>query len=94
MATIDGGPNDGIEFFVDNSKDDVAFLGEANFGLEYRFHRCWTATIGYRALAVTGVALPTNQIWHDLRGIQDVQQVDSNGGLILHGAHFGAEYNF
>ena len=94
VATIDGGPNDGVEFFVDNSKDDVAVLGEANVGLEYRFLKCWTATLGYRALAVTGVALPTNQIWHDLRGIQDVVQVDSNGSLILHGGYFGAEYNY
>jgi len=94
VATINNGPNAGLDFFVQNTKKDVAFLGEANLGVSWRFGNCWSAKVGYRAVAVTGVALPTNQIYHDLRGIQDVRWVDSNGSLILHGGYARAEYRF
>jgi len=94
VATINNGPNAGVDFYVQNKKKDLAFLGEANLGLTWRFGNCWRAKVGYRAVAVTGVAHPTNQIWHDLRGIQDVRWVDSNGSLILHGGYARAEYRF
>lgn len=93
-AVINNGPNLGRQFLVDNGKNDVAFLAEVNLGGRYCVTDCWTLTGGYRAVAITGVALPENQIYPDLRGIQDVELVDSNGSLILHGAYFGAEYNY
>jgi hypothetical protein len=94
VAVINNGPNNGVEYAVDNSKDDVAMLGEVNLGVEYRITPAWSATVGYRAVAVTGVALPTDQIYPDLRGIQDVLLVDSNGSLILHGGYAGIEYQY
>lgn len=94
VATINNGPFLGQDYYVESSKNDVAFLGEANFGLRYRFKRCWTGTVGYRALAVTGVALPSDQIYSDLRGINDVENIDSSRGLILHGGYAGIEYNW
>jgi hypothetical protein len=93
-AVINNGPNAGLAFCVDSSKDDVAVLGEARVGLSCQFTRCWSGALGYRAVAVTGVALPTNQIYPDLRGIQDVAIVDSNGSLILHGCYAGVEFNY
>lgn len=92
VATINNGPFNGREFWVSNSKDDIALLGEANIGVEYCINPCWTATVGYRAFAVTGVALPAEQIYPDLRGINDVEIIDSNGSLILHGGYAGLEY--
>lgn len=94
VATINTGPFNTREFSVNNSKEDVAFLGEAKIGLEYCINPCWTATFGYQAFAVTGVALPSDQIYHDLRGINDVEIVDSNGSLILHGGYVGLEYGW
>jgi hypothetical protein len=95
VAVINGGgPNSGREFFVDNNKTDVAFLGEMNLGLEYCINCNWSVALGYRALAATGVALPAEQIYADLRGINDVEIVDSNGSLILHGGYLGAECNW
>jgi len=91
-AWINNGPNYGIDFVVDNSKTDVSFLGEFNIGATRYFGKCWSATFGYRAVAVTGIAHPTDQIYHDLRGIQDVYWIDSNGSLILHGGYAGIEY--
>ncbi len=94
VATINNGPNNGAEFLVDNSKDDVAMLSEALLGLNYCLSDRWSVIGGYRAVAITGVALPTNQIFPDVRGLQDVQIVDSNGSLILHGGYLGVAYNF
>ncbi|MEX0818653.1 MAG: BBP7 family outer membrane beta-barrel protein [Pirellulaceae bacterium] len=94
VATINNGPFTGRAFFVDNSKNDVAFLGELNLGLRYGFNCRWTGTLGYRALAVTGVAMPADQIYPDLRGINDVENIDSSRALILHGVYSGLEYNW
>ena len=92
VATINNGPFAGDDFYVRSSKKDVAFLGEARVGLQYCFNSCWTATVGYRAFAVTGVALTSEQIYPDLRGINDVAVVDSNSSLLLHGGYAGLEY--
>ncbi len=93
-ATINNGPWAGEAFWVSSSKNDVAFLGEVNLGLRYCFNACWTGTLGYRALAVTGVAMPADQIYPDLRGINDVANIDSSRALILHGGYAGIEYNW
>lgn len=94
VATINNGPFLGEAFYVNSSKNDVAFLGELNLGLRYCFNPCWTGTLGYRALAVTGVAMPADQIYPDLRGINDVENIDSSRALILHGGYAGIEYNW
>jgi len=94
-ATINGGgPNSGRDFYVNNSKNDVSFLGETNLGFQYLIHPNWTARFGYRAVAVTGVALPSEQIYPDLRGINDVELIGSNSSLLLHGGYAGVEYNW
>ncbi len=93
-AVINNGPNAGQAFNVTSDKNDIALLGEIDLGLNYQMTRCWSATLGYRAVAVSGVALPTNQIYPDLRGIQDVAIIDSNGSLILHGGYAGVEFNY
>jgi hypothetical protein len=94
IATINSGVNRGEGFCVHNSKNDVSFLGEIDLG----FTRCITPRLsvsaGYRAVAVAGIAHPTDQIPHDLRMIQDVDHIDSNGSLVLHGGYLGAEYYY
>ncbi|MCA9120870.1 MAG: BBP7 family outer membrane beta-barrel protein [Planctomycetaceae bacterium] len=94
IATINNGPFLGEEYYVSSSKNDVAFLGEMNLGVRYCFNCNWTGTVGYRALAITGVALASDQIYPDLRGINDVANIDSSRGLILHGGYAGLEYNW
>ena len=94
VATVGAGPNAGRPYDVDFSKNDVAFIGELKLGLAYHFYKRWVLTGGYRAVALTGVALATNQIPRDLRGIDDVINVDSNGSLILHGSYAGIEYSW
>ena len=94
LAMINNGPNYGRYYDVNTTKDDAAILGELNVGLSYNLSCRWIATVGYRAVGVVGVALPTNQIYPDLRGINDVEIVDSNGSLILHGGYVGLAYAF
>jgi len=93
-GVINNGPNLGRPFFVDNTKNDVSMLAEVNLGGRYCLNDCWTLFGGYRAVGVAGVAIPTHQIYPDLRGIQDVELVDTNSNLILHGGYFGLECNF
>ncbi|MDA1054637.1 MAG: BBP7 family outer membrane beta-barrel protein [Planctomycetota bacterium] len=94
VATINNGLFLGEDFSVRSSKNDVAFLGEVNLGLRYCFNCRWTGTVGYRALAVTGVAVPADQIYPDLRSINDVANIDSSRALILHGGYAGLVFNW
>jgi hypothetical protein len=40
------------------------------------------------------MALPTNQIYPDLRGLQDVQFLSNNGDVVLHGGFMGVEWGY
>jgi hypothetical protein len=93
-AVIDNGPHAGRAFSVHNSTGDIAFLGELNAGVNWRFFHHCSATVGYRVVGLSGVALPTDQIYPDLRGINDVALIASNGSLILHGGYAGLEFNY
>lgn len=93
-AVINNGPNNGRSFMVHNNKEDVSFLGELFVGGSYCLTNRWTLSGGYRAIAVTGLASPTDQIYPDLRGINDLYTIESTSSLILHGAYFGAQYCF
>ena len=91
LATINNGPNDGRAWLVSANKVDVAFLGEVHAGLAYQISRTWRAVGEYRVVGVSGVALPTNQIFPDLRGLSDVELLATNGNLLLHGVFVGLE---
>jgi len=86
-------PYFGTPLDIKTNKTDVAFVAELRAGLDYQFTPCWSATIGYRAIGLTGVALSTNQIPVDFIGaIDSLRSVDTNGSLIAHGAFAGLEY--
>jgi hypothetical protein len=93
-AVINNGPLTGEEWFVESNKDDISFLGEVFLGGSYCVGSRFSLSAGYRAVAITGVALATDQIYPDLRGINDAYSVESNGSLILHGAYFGGQFCF
>lgn len=93
-ATINNGPFNGVSWMVSNEKVDVAMMAEMALGFAYQPTCRWRVTADYRVIGVSGVALPTNQIYHDLRGINDVALLQTNGHLILHGAYLGMERCF
>jgi hypothetical protein len=87
-----GGPNDGMEFDIHSNETAVSFLGEIDLALACHFTRRLVGTVGYRIVAVTGVAIADAQIPRNFGGIQDVEDIDSRDELILHGLHAGVEY--
>jgi len=88
-------PHLGEQVAIESTKDDVSLVGELRVGMDYRFARCWSGSLGYRAVGISGVALSTNQVPVDFIGALDsLHYVDSNGSLILHGGYAGLEYNY
>ncbi len=80
---------------VSSTGDRVSFLTQIDVGVDWRFAEHWSARIGYRVLAATGVALADDQIPQYIVDIQDsLRHIQRNGDLILHGAFVGLTYNF
>ncbi len=93
-ATVGAGPNAGDVWDISSEKDDVAFMGEVALAMHYQISDRWSARLGYRALAVTGIAFPSAQVPNNFEDVYGVAQIDSNGSMILHGAFVGVEYNY
>jgi len=92
LATVNNGPFNGQAYNISSQTDTVSFLGELRAGANYWLTNNWRVLGGYRAVGVSNVALTTNQIPMDLRGLNDAAAIDTNGALILHGAYAGAEF--
>jgi hypothetical protein len=79
---------------VRSNKDDVAFMGEMMLGGSYNFNCNWRGILAYRAIAISGVALSTDQIPEDFSNEAQVALIDSNGSLIIHGVQAGVECRY
>ena len=86
---------DGLEVFnIDGQKSDFSMLGQLDVGLNYTIG-CNTRLFGgYRALAVSGIALSDQQIPPFLADTAGFATLESNADLILHGAFAGVEVRF
>ncbi|MEE2641649.1 MAG: BBP7 family outer membrane beta-barrel protein [Planctomycetota bacterium] len=93
-AWANNGGYTGQDYDLQASKTDVAFLGEADLGVKYSINCNWNVGIGYRVVAVTGVALAPEQIPHNFADYHDAVHLDSNSGLILYGSYLRVQYNF
>jgi hypothetical protein len=93
-ATINNGPNQGVAWDIESSDDCLATIAELQAGVAYAFAPTWRVRGDYRVIGISGVALPTNQIYQDLRGIQDVALLSTNGDIILHGVFVGVERTY
>ena len=87
-------PYNGEYFDITARRNSIAFLGELDVGSSFRFSRCWSVSAGYRVVAVSGVALTTNQIPQSFRDLGAAQTINNNGDLILHGAYMNVNYNW
>ena len=83
------GPNAGNRFDVRGSDDDVAFLGEVDFGVVYQLSSRFRTRLGYRAIGATEIARASEQITDDF---SRVGNLNNDGDLILQGAYFGIEF--
>ncbi len=86
-------PHFGEDVDISSRRNDFAMIGDLSLGMKFCVNSCWSVTAGYRAVAVSGVALSTNQVPVDFIGALDsIRNVDTNGSLILHGAFVGVDY--
>ncbi len=79
---------------VTSQTDDLAFMTQIDLGVNWQFARCWEASIGYRVLIATGVALADNQFPHYVVDIPEIADIDTNGDLILHGGFASLTYRY
>lgn len=93
-AVINNGPFVNRAYNVQSNTTSVAFLGQIDGRVNYQIGCRWNVYAGYRLMAISGVALPADQIYHDLRGINDVEEIESDGALMLHGGYAGLECCF
>lgn len=94
QAAIVGGPFNGTAYDFESTKNDVAFLGELDTGLIYQLSSRARLNFGYRVISVNGLALAPNQFPYNFTDANDIRRIDSNGGLLLHGAYVGAQFCF
>jgi hypothetical protein len=87
-------PGNGGDYDFDVSKNNVAFLSEIGTGLGFRLSPNWTATAGYRAVIVQGVATSPDNVRSTFANYNDVVNYDTSSCLVLHGLNIGALYNF
>jgi len=77
-----------------SDKNDVAFLGEVRLGGSYDVSCHWRAVLAYRAVAISGLALSTEQLRPEYSNWADMARVDSNSSIIIHGIQIGAECRY
>ncbi len=69
-------------------------LTEIDAGLQWQYHEHWSAFLGYRLIAATGIGLADEQIPFYPVDIPEWQEIDKTGHLLLHGVFAGLQYNF
>ena len=83
----------GVDDYVYSSdKNDLSLLGELDLGMTYRISSSSRLVFGYRAIGVSGIALAPAQIPNDFTLAADINDINSNGDLILGGGYAGLEF--
>ena len=86
---------DGAQGFdVFAKRSTVSTLGQIDVGAGYQITPRFSAYAAYRLIGITRVGLADNQIpafWADQQGMQNLK---TNGDLILHGVMMGGMWNF
>ena len=94
LAVVNSGPGMGRNFNYSDDKNDIAFLGELDFGILYQLSCRSRIRVGYRVLGVSGVALAADQITDRFDDPDTLSSANSNGSLILGGGYYGLEFCF
>jgi hypothetical protein len=79
---------------VHATKGGVAFLTQIDVGADWQISRNWGLRVGYRAVAITGLALADDQFPQYMADTLDLNDIQHTGSLLLHGAFAGVTYNF
>ncbi|HEX5446707.1 MAG TPA: BBP7 family outer membrane beta-barrel protein [Pirellulales bacterium] len=75
-------------------RSTVSTIGQVDVGAGYQITPRFSAYVAYRLMGVTRVGLADNQIPPFLADRQSMQNIKTNGDLILHGVLIGGMYNF
>jgi hypothetical protein len=93
VATVNY-PGQPGSFPVESSTNTIAFMSQIDVGLEWFFAQRWSARVGYRVVAISGIGLADNQFPSYINAVDEIADIDSNGDLILHGAFATLTFNF
>lgn len=89
-------PGSGVpgSYPVNTNQNVVAFLTEVDLSVDWQMTPCWSAFIGYRLVVAADIALADRQIPPYVVDIPEIEAIDFDGELVLHGAFAGLRYNF
>jgi hypothetical protein len=90
LSNTPGYPN----YPASGSKNTLATLTQADVGIDWNFAGNWTARIGYRLVAVTGVALADSQIPIYLTDTPTLLDMHRHDSLLIHGGFAGLGCRF
>ena len=74
--------------------NELAFLGELDFGVTYQFRQQTRARVGFRGIAVTNVADSAGQFEDSLFDVDSIAQPQAFQDLIVGGFYFGVDHAF
>ena len=83
-----------VDFPLNSSKDDLSFLGELDLGIHWQVSQCWSMEFGYRAVAISGLALADHQYPRFVANVDGLRSINSNGSMILHGVRSAIVFNY
>ncbi len=81
-------------FPVNSARHGIAFLTQIDVGADWQFTRNWSARLGYRVVAVTGMGLADDQFPQYIVDKPEIANIQHCSSLVLHGAFIGLTYNF
>jgi hypothetical protein len=93
-AVANNNVNAGQDFRIRSTENDLAMLGQMDFGVRWLVGSRWSIQGGYRLVGVSGVALTSQNIATDFANYKECRNINTNGSLLLHGAFLGATYCF
>lgn len=88
------GDDAGREFDFSGTDNELAFLGELDFGVTYQFRQRTRARFGFRGIAVTNVADAAGQFEDSLFDVDAVSEPKAFSDFIVGGFYFGVDHAF
>lgn len=93
--TVDEDGTTVMGYYPRSATDNVfSVLTEIELGLYWHITQNWSAKIGYRLIAATNMGLADNQYIHYVNDLPEIDNIKTNGDLLLHGANVGITYNY
>ncbi len=94
-ATINNGPNSGLDFNLTGSDNDLSFVGQFDLGGRWNINESWSLTGGYRLVGLTGVAIAETNVQNgNLQNLLGIADTQTTGSFVMHGAYVGVTYSW